>query len=42
MSLALSLDAIENQVPWKTGLLGSIKKIMNRNSQMQLETGEKN
>jgi hypothetical protein len=41
MSLAPYLDAIENQGTWKTGLLDSIRKIWNRNSQTQLETGEK-
>jgi hypothetical protein len=41
MSLALYLDAIKNQGTWKTGLLGSIQNFRNRNSQTQLETGEK-
>ncbi len=41
MLLAPYLDAIKNQGTWKTGLLGSIQNFRNRNSQMQLETGEK-
>jgi hypothetical protein len=41
MLLALYLDAIKNQGPWKTGLLGSIQKFSYRNSQTQLETGKK-
>jgi hypothetical protein len=36
MLLALYLDAIENQGPWKTGLLHSIQNFRNRNSQTQL------
>jgi hypothetical protein len=41
MTLALYLDAIKNQGPWKTGLLGSIQNFRISNSQMQLEIGEK-
>ncbi len=41
MLLAPYLDAIKNQGTWQTGLLGSIQNFRNRNSQTQLQTGEK-
>jgi hypothetical protein len=39
--VGIILDAIKNQGPQQTGLLGSIQNFRNRNSQMQLETGVK-